>query len=62
MQGASTVLYAATAPEVKAQNMLYLHNMREARASRLAQDPHLARQLWDASSAAVGWSAEDEQA
>ncbi|CAL8465535.1 g5071 [Coccomyxa elongata] len=61
-QGASTVLYAATAPEVKARNMLYLHNMREARASQLAQDPHLAQQLWDASSAAVGWSSEDEQA
>lgn len=55
-------MYAATAPELKGRNVLYLHNMREARASKVAQDPHLARQLWEASSAAVEWGPEDEGA
>lgn len=59
-QGAATVLYAATAPELKGRNVLYLHNMREAPASKMAQDSKLALQLWDASSMAVAWSARDE--
>ncbi len=54
------MLYAARAPELEGRSVLYLHNMREARASELAQDPDLARSLWDASSAAVGWGPEDE--
>ncbi len=61
MQGASTVLYAATSPDLEGKDVLYLHNMRPAQPSATAQDPMLAAQLWEASSAAVGWSKEDEE-
>ena len=60
-QGASTVLYAATSPDLEGRNVLYLHNMRPAQPSRTAQDAKLAEELWEASSAAVGSSTEDEQ-
>ena len=61
MQGASTVLYAASSPDLQGKNVLYLHNMQPAEPSRTAQDAGLAAQLWEASSAAVGWSKEDEE-
>jgi hypothetical protein len=55
-------LYAAASPELEGRNVLYLHAMKEAAPSKLAQDTKLARQLWQASCRAVGWSSEDEQA
>lgn len=54
VQGSSTVLYAALSPELEGRNVLYLHACKEAQASKLAQDPALAQQLWDASERAVG--------
>lgn len=54
MQGASTVLHAATSPELEGTNTLYLHASKAAEPSRLAQDRVLAQQLWDASKRAVG--------
>ena len=62
MQGASTVLYAATAPELEGSNVLYLHAMRPAQPSRAARDGALAAQLWEASLQAVGWGPDDEKA
>ena len=54
-QGASTVLMAATAPELQGSKVLYWHAMRPAQPSKAAVDDNLAAQLWDASLAAVGW-------
>ena len=54
MQGASTVLYAATSLELEGRNILYLHASKAAEPSKLAQDRALAQQLWDASEGAVG--------
>ena len=54
MQGASTVLYAATSLELEGRNALYLHASKATEPSRLAQDSALAQQLWDASERAVG--------
>ena len=48
------MLYAALSPELEGRDVLYLHACKEAQASKLAQDPALAQQLWDASERAVG--------
>lgn len=61
-QGSSTVLYAATSPELEGRDALYLHAMKEAPPSKLGQDADLAKALWVASSFAAGWTDQDEKA
>jgi dehydrogenase/reductase SDR family protein 13 len=46
-EGARTPLYCATAPELSTTSGRYYDRGREARASRLAEDAALARELWD---------------
>jgi retinol dehydrogenase-12 len=53
-QGAETVLYAATAPELEAKGVLFLHDCKEKDPSVAAKDPELAAQLWDVSERLVG--------
>ena len=50
-QGARTSIACATAPELASQDGRYYSNEREARTSRLADDPDLARELWARSEA-----------
>lgn len=47
MQGASTVLMAAT--DTVNSNTLYFHAMKETEPSAASRDPELAKRLWDAS-------------
>jgi len=49
--GAKTSLYCATSPEVAAHNGLYYDECREKLPSAAAQDPELARELWEKSEA-----------
>lgn len=52
--GARTPLYCATAPELATSTGRYYHRGREARTSPLAEDPALARELWERTEAAIG--------
>jgi hypothetical protein len=52
-EGARTQLYCATAPELAAETGRYYDKCREARCSRLANDPALARELWVRTEAAI---------
>jgi retinol dehydrogenase-12 len=53
-EGARTSVYCATSDEVAEQTGLYYDKSREKRASKLALDDTLARDLWDRSAAWVG--------
>jgi retinol dehydrogenase 12 len=46
-EGARTPLYCATAPELSGTSGRYYNHSREARTSPLADDPALARELWE---------------
>lgn len=60
LQGARTVLRAATAPELAGQSTLYMHAMQPMEPSAAARDERLAEQLWHFSNRQVGLSdAED---
>ena len=48
-QGARTTLHCATAPQAGTQTGLYYDKCQVKRPSRLAQDPALARALWERS-------------
>jgi dehydrogenase/reductase SDR family protein 13 len=52
-KGAQTPLYCATAPELGGISGRYYNRCREARASPIADDPVIARELWMRSEAAV---------
>ena len=52
--GAKTTLYCATSDAVKGDTGRYYDKCRERRASRLAQDDGLARELWERSAKWVG--------
>jgi dehydrogenase/reductase SDR family protein 13 len=52
-EGARTVLYCATAPELAAVSGRYYYKCREARPNPLAEDPALARELWARTEAAI---------
>lgn len=56
-QGAQTVLYAATSPDLAGRNELYLHDMRTVTASATGRDVALAGRLWEASERFVGMQA-----
>jgi NAD(P)-dependent dehydrogenase (short-subunit alcohol dehydrogenase family) len=45
-QGAETVVYLASSPEVAGVTGEYFHNCKSATPSREAQDPVLAERLW----------------
>jgi NAD(P)-dependent dehydrogenase (short-subunit alcohol dehydrogenase family) len=45
-QGAQTILYAATAPELEGVSGEYFSNSRRARPSRMARNDVAARKLW----------------
>ena len=47
-QGAATTIYAATAPELAGQSGAYLSDCHIARPLRDAEDPLIAKKLWDA--------------
>ena len=53
-QGARTPLYCATAPELSSTSGRYYNQSREARASPLAEDAALARELWTRTEAITG--------
>lgn len=46
-EGAKTTLYCATSPEVAEHNGLYYDTCRVKEPSAVAQDPELARRLWE---------------
>jgi NAD(P)-dependent dehydrogenase (short-subunit alcohol dehydrogenase family) len=50
-QGARTLLHLALAPALEGEDGGYFHDCAPARPSRAAQDPVLARRLWEASQA-----------
>jgi dehydrogenase/reductase SDR family protein 13 len=52
-EGARTTLYCATAPELSAVSGQYYYRCRQIRPNPLANDPALARELWDRSEAAI---------
>jgi retinol dehydrogenase 12 len=52
-EGARTQLYCATAPELAAETGRYYDKCREARCSRLANEPALASELWVRTEAAI---------
>jgi retinol dehydrogenase 12 len=52
--GAQTPLYCATAPELATVTGRYYDKSREAAPSPLAEDPALARELWERTEAAIG--------
>ncbi len=53
-EGARTVVYLATSPEVAGVTGEYFRDERRARASRQAYDTDLQRQLWQRSAAIAG--------
>lgn len=53
-QGARTVVYAATAPELHGKQVLYYHDCKPAPVSAAGCDGLLAKQLWEVSEAFVG--------
>jgi dehydrogenase/reductase SDR family protein 13 len=53
-EGARTPLYCATAPELSTTSGRYYDRGREARASRLAENETLARELWTRTEAITG--------
>lgn len=52
-QGAQTTLYCATSPDVAKESGLYYDRCKIKAVSALAQDPALARELWERSEAWV---------
>jgi retinol dehydrogenase-12 len=52
-QGAQTPLYCATAPELRGVTGRYYDRCREVSPSTLAENPALARELWDRTEALV---------
>jgi WW domain-containing oxidoreductase len=48
-QAASTTVYCATAPELEGATGLYFNNCCRCEPSKAAQDPELARVLWQLS-------------
>ena len=56
-QGAETSIHCATAPELANETGRYYDHSREKQPSRLAQDAHLAEELWQKSAEWVGLSA-----
>ena len=61
-QGASTVVQAATAPELQGRRVLYMHAGGEQAAAPAALDPALARGLWEVSVRETGMSAAQDDA
>jgi NAD(P)-dependent dehydrogenase (short-subunit alcohol dehydrogenase family) len=55
-EGALTTLHCATAPAAASESGLYYDKARVKPASKVAQDPALARQLWEQSEAWTGLS------
>lgn len=56
-QGADTIVFLATAPEVAGVSGRYFANRREKTPSREAQDPEIARRLWEVSTHLCGMDA-----
>jgi hypothetical protein len=46
MQGASTPVYAATAPELEGRSGIYLADCRQIEPKKGSQDPEAAAALW----------------
>ena len=53
-QGADTVLYLATSPELEAVNSKYFYDRREGQPSPAAQDDAAAKRLWQISAELTG--------
>ena len=53
-QGAETVVYLATSPEVEGMTGKYFVDMQERDSSRASQDPEAARRAWQVSAALCG--------
>ena len=53
-QGAETVVYLATSPEVEGMTGKYFVDMQERYSSRASQDPEAARRAWQISAALCG--------
>jgi NAD(P)-dependent dehydrogenase (short-subunit alcohol dehydrogenase family) len=57
-QGAETVVYLASSPEVEGQSGLYFTNKRPAKTSAASYDQETARRLWDVSATLTGLAPE----
>jgi hypothetical protein len=53
-KGARTSVYLASSPDVEGVTGEYFVSCKPAKADPLAQDPALAKQLWDESARLVG--------
>ncbi|MCB9588624.1 MAG: SDR family oxidoreductase [Polyangiaceae bacterium] len=60
-EGAQTTLHCALSDEAGKESGLYYEKSRPKKASRLARDPALPKQLWDASAEWVGIPTETEK-
>jgi hypothetical protein len=56
-QGARTQVYCATASELSGETGRYYENLREVPCNPLAEDPPLARELWERTEAAIAGAA-----
>ena len=56
-QGARTQVYCATAPELAGATGRYYDSLREVPCNPLAEDPGLARELWERTEAAIAGAA-----
>jgi dehydrogenase/reductase SDR family protein 13 len=52
-QGARTQIHCATAPELARETGRYYDNLRDVACNPLAEDPGLARELWERTEAAI---------
>lgn len=57
-EGAQTTLHCALSAEAEGESGLYYEKSRPKKPSRLARDPELPKQLWDASAEWVGLDAD----
>jgi NAD(P)-dependent dehydrogenase (short-subunit alcohol dehydrogenase family) len=61
-QGADTVIYLATAPELAGVTGKYYFDRKPLTPSTAARDPEAARRLWQVSEQLTGWPAREPQA
>jgi hypothetical protein len=53
-EGARTQVYCATAAELSGETGRYYDNLRDVPCNPLAEDPALARELWERTEVAIG--------
>jgi hypothetical protein len=61
-QGADTVVYLATAPELAGVTGEYFYERKVLTPSAATRDPEAARRLWQVSEQLTGWTAPEPAA